>query len=319
MTAKVYSLDVIAAALPGLDLLPAIEKAFEAYSSGRAIVPPVGELIFADPPGDAHIKYGTLTGDDVFVIKVATGFYDNPKQGLPGNSGVMLIFSSKTGFLKAILLDEGLLTNVRTALAGAVAARHLALTRIDRIAVLGGGLQAVMQVDALRSITACRNVAVWARNPWAAQKVAESLEAKGFAATVAQSVRAAARDSQVVVTTTAAHEPILSLNHVAPGCHITAMGSDTPDKNELAADLIGAADLFVADSIVQCATRGELHHGIKAGVRSEHAAVELGAVISGTAEGRTSDRQITIADLTGVAVQDIAIAKAVCAALGEKH
>jgi ornithine cyclodeaminase len=153
----------IEAAVAALDLLPHIEAGFVAYSEGRAIVPPVGELIFQDPPGDAHIKYGYIADDDEFVIKVATGFYDNPKRNLPGNSGLMLVFSATTGFLQTVLLDEGYLTNVRTAIAGAISVKWLARSQVDRLAVFGTGLQARMQVEALRPILSCRRLTVWGR------------------------------------------------------------------------------------------------------------------------------------------------------------
>ena len=95
----VVALPEIKKALGAIDPLPLIEEGFVAYSRGRAVVPPVGELVFDDPPGDVHIKYGYIKGGDVYVIKIASGFYDNPKLGLPSGDGLMLVFGQKTGVL----------------------------------------------------------------------------------------------------------------------------------------------------------------------------------------------------------------------------
>lgn len=297
--------------LPGIDVIAAMERAFTTYSAGRATVPPVGELLFHEPPGDAHIKYGYIEGDDVFVVKVATGFYDNPRRNLPPNSGLMLVFDARTGLPRAVLLDEGHLTNVRTAAAGAVAAKYLAPTTISTIAVLGGGLQARMQAIQLKSVTDCRSIALWARRPDAANACAADLETAGFSVTIADSPAAATARANLIVTATAATAPLLQAADIRPGTHITAMGSDTETKQELAADILAAAELVVADSIAQCLVRGEISHALAAGAIGEDGLVELGGVIAGESPGRTSDDQITVVDLTGVAVQDIEVAKAV--------
>jgi ornithine cyclodeaminase len=301
--------------LPGIDVVAAMERAFATYAAGRAVVPPVGELLFADPPGDAHIKYGYVEGDEVFVIKVATGFYDNPKRGLPPNSGLMLVFDARTGLPQAVLLDQGHLTNIRTAAAGAVAAKYLAPKAISTIAVLGGGLQARLQAVHLMAVTACRRIALWARRREAAEACAADLTAAGFTVTVVDSPAAAAAEAELIVTATAATAPLLQAADIRSGTHITAMGSDTETKQELSTAILGKADLVVADSIAQCRVRGEISRALAAGAVDQAALVELGDVVAGKAPGRTSDDQITVADLTGVAVQDIEIAKAVLAGL----
>jgi ornithine cyclodeaminase len=301
--------------LPGIDVVAAMERAFATYAAGRAVVPPVGELLFADPPGDAHIKYGYVEGDEVFVIKVATGFYDNPKRGLPPNSGLMLVFDARTGLPQAVLLDQGHLTNIRTAAAGAVAAKYLAPKAISTIAVLGGGLQARLQAVHLMAVTACRRIALWARRREAAEVCAADLTAAGFTVTVVDSPAAAAAEAELIVTATAATAPLLQAADIRSGTHITAMGSDTETKQELSTAILGKADLVVADSIAQCRVRGEISRALAAGAVDQAALVELGDVVAGKAPGRTSDDQITVADLTGVAVQDIEIAKAVLAGL----
>lgn len=300
--------------LPSIDVLAAMERAFIAYSDGRAVVPPVGELLFREPPGDAHIKYGYIEGDDIFVVKVATGFYRNPEQGLPGNSGLMLVFDARNGLPRAVLLDEGHLTNVRTAAAGAVAAKHLAPRRVEAIGILGSGLQARLQAIHLKAVTPCRRLLLWARREPAAQACAADLAAEGFEVEVVATPAAVAAGANLIVTATASSEPLLRADDIRPGTHITAMGSDTEEKQELALDVLARADRIVADSIAQGQLRGEVHHALKAGMLDERRLVELGAVIAGLSIGRTNQRAVTVADLTGVAVQDIEIAKAVLTA-----
>ena len=308
---EVITRDEIERRLQGVDVIGAMERAFVAYSAGRSIVPPVGELLFDDPPGEAHIKYGYIKGDDVFVIKVATGFYRNPDKGLPGNSGLMLVFDAGTGLPRAVLLDEGHLTNVRTAAAGAVAARHLGPREVKAIGVLGAGTQARMQAEMLQKVTPCRRLLLWARRPERAEACAADLKRAGFEVQVVPSPAAVAAEANLIVTATAADRPLLTAADIRPGTHITAMGSDTEGKQELAADLLARAERVVADAIPQCRVRGEIHQALQAGAIDESRVVELGAVIAGEAVGRPSHRAITVADLTGVAVQDIEIAKAV--------
>lgn len=129
MHTKIFTLDQIKKVLKDLDPIQSIEDGFVAYSQGKAMVPPVGELLFEDPPGDVHIKYGYISGDEYFVIKIASGFYNNVKLNIPTFNGLMLVFKQKTGELACILLEVGHLTNIRTAAAAAVAAKRLGLKK----------------------------------------------------------------------------------------------------------------------------------------------------------------------------------------------
>jgi ornithine cyclodeaminase len=309
---KTLSLKEIKAALPSVDLMAEIEQGFVAYSQGRAVVPPIGELIMQDPPGEVHIKYGYIAGDDYYVIKIASGFFENQKLNLPSSNGLMLVFSQKTGTLEAVLLDEGHLTDVRTAVAGAITAKHLAPSSIERIGIVGTGVQARMQLEYLAPVTDCRDVLVWGRNGDKLSAYEQDMSAKGFEVSTTTDADDIIASCNLIVTTTAATSPLLS-GQVQPGTHITAMGSDTHDKQELHADILQGADLVVADSISQCLERGEIHQALNSNAIAETDLVELGSIIAGDVAGRTSDDQITVADLTGVAVQDIQIAKSVLA------
>ncbi len=299
----------IEAALPAIDLLAAMEQAFVAWSSGRAVVPPVGEMLFTQPPGEVHIKYGYVSGEPYYVVKVASGFYQNPSLGLPSSNGLMLLFSQATGELVSVVLDEGMLTDQRTAAAGALAARVFAPEEVRVIGVLGTGIQAELQLRHLLNVTECRDVLVWGRGAAQCAALRRRLADTAYRLRFAESPVQIARSCQLIVTTTPATAPLLDA--VGPGTHVTAVGSDTAEKQELSPSLLAAADVVAVDSRTQAASRGEVFRAVSAGVLDMARVLELGEVIGGEQPGRTDARQITVVDLTGVATQDIAIATAI--------
>ncbi|MEM7570400.1 MAG: ornithine cyclodeaminase family protein [Pseudomonadota bacterium] len=313
MTAPlVLNADDITARLKRVDAVAAVRNGFIAYSQGKAVIPAPGELNFSDPPGDAHIKYGRLEGGDHYVVKIASGFPENMRRfQVPTSQGLMLLFDANTGAPRAVLFDEGLLTRARTAIAGALATEVLAPSQIDCIGVLGSGVQARLQLEYVKDVTLCRTVKLWSPDPRRRQDCAADLAKTGFDATAVSTPAEVAKGSQLIITTTRSESPLLSAADVEPGTHVTAVGSDTTAKTELASDLLGKADFVVADSKSQCQTRGEISHALRAGAINNDDVIELGAVLGGMAEARSADHQITIADLTGVAVQDLAIAEAV--------
>ena len=315
--ATVLNLDEIQRLLDVPQLIQEIETGFVLYSEGKVNVPPVGFLHFEDPPGDVHIKYGFVSGGDYYVLKMASGFYDNPELGLPVADGVILVFSQKTGDLKLILLDKCWLTDMRTAAAGAVAAKHLAAQTIHHIGIVGTGVQARMQLEMLRTVVDCKSCFIWGRDPAKVQQMiedlraSESIQAWGLDIQAAETMDDLVSQCNLIVTTTSAESPVILADQVKKGTHITAMGSDESDKQELEAALLAKADLVVADSVSQCSQYGECLHAIRGGLIEEGSILELGQVIKSPAMGRTSEDQITVADLTGVAIQDIQIAKMV--------
>ncbi len=292
-------------------LLAAIEEGFVLYADGKVVVPPVGHLAFTDPPGDVHIKYGRIEGDEYYVIKIASGFYDNPKQGLPPGNGMMMVFSAKTGEPLAILHDEGVLTDIRTAIAGAVVAKYMAPSNVKCIGIVGTGVQARLQLAYLNSITPCREVMVWGRSLEKGEAMAADPDLSEFNISVTTDMAALAERCNLIVTTTASRKALLMAGQVRPGTHITAMGADASGKQELDPALFAKADIVVADSIDQCVDHGDIYHAVKSGELALEKILALGDVIQHAQRRRTSDAQITIADLTGVAIQDIQIAKGV--------
>lgn len=302
--ATVYTRAQIERVIEPTQVIAAMETAFCAFSRGDAVVPPVGQLDFTDPPGDCHIKYGFLKHGSTFAVKIATGFWRNPERGLPSSNGVVLLFSKDTGELLTIFQDEGFLTDVRTAAAGALAAKYLAPANIDCIAVLGAGLQARLQLDYLRHVTSCRRVQVWARSV----EKARALEVADFDIRVCETPTRAAAGAQLIVTATAAHAWVLGTTDVADGTHITAVGADGGGKQEIEPQLFARAAIRAVDSLAQCSQYGDSSYALSQGLIAASDLAELGRLIA-QAPLRRGARDVTIADLTGVAVQDLAIAE----------
>ncbi|MFO7732932.1 MAG: ornithine cyclodeaminase family protein [Candidatus Aminicenantes bacterium] len=311
----VFYLAEIEKALGSFDPLPLIEEGFVAYSRGQVVVPPVGEMIFEDPPGDVHIKYGYIKSDDWYVIKIASGFYDNPKTGLPSGDGLMLLFSQKTGLLDSVFLERGHLTNVRTATAGAVAAKYLAPGKIRSVGILGAGVQGRMQLEYLRKVREFEEAVVWGTGEEELEAYRRDMEGRGFTVRTTLDAEEVAVSSALIVTCTPSTRPLLRADWIRPGTHITAVGSDTSEKQELDPAILAKADRVVVDSLSQSELRGEVFKAVQAGAIGRERLVELGRVIAEERLRRASDEEITVADLTGVAVQDIQICKAVRSAL----
>jgi ornithine cyclodeaminase len=297
--------------LKGVDLVRLMEQAFSAFSRGEAVVPPPGELLFEDPPGEVHIKYGYLKSGDTYVVKIASGFWNNPVLGLGSSDGLLLVFRKNTGELAAVLNDRGRLTDLRTAAAGAVAAKYLAPDSIEAVGVLGSGIQADLQVQLLQAVRPCRNILFWGRNQERGEDYAQRMRDKGFLVETAQSPAEVASRCRLIVTATAAPEPLLRWSDIQPGTHITAIGADSADKQELDSAIIQRADLVVTDSRVQGRSRGELWHAYRADDAEMNRIVEIGEIISGAVKGRTAAEQVTVSTFSGLAVQDIAIASAI--------
>jgi len=314
---NIYDLAKIRSVLKSVQAIPEIEKGFVAYSQGKAVIPPVGELQFEEPPGETHIKYGYLRDDDYYVVKIASGFMASPASKRYTSDGLMLLFRKGTGDLVCVLHDECHLTNVRTAAAGAVSAKYLAPKDVKCIGIVGAGTQGRMQVEYLAQVTRCREVMAWDIDPGALDAYKQDVESLGYRVQTVSHAEDICALCNLIVTVTPAKSPLLTADMIRQGTHITAVGSDTPEKQELDPAILQKADIVVADSISQCLLRGEIHHALGAGVLQQERIVELGKVIVQPELRRSTEEQITIADLTGVAVQDIQIAKAVYHGLKE--
>ena len=311
MNSKFYTKEQILKTLKNINLLESIEKGFVEYSRGNSVVPPVGELLFEEPPGDVHIKYGYIKNQDNYVVKIASGFSENYKAGLSSSHGVMVMFDKNTGYLKCVLHDEGYLTNVRTAVAGSICAKYIAPSNINTIGIIGTGIQARMQLEYLKMVTDCREVLVLGRNKEKISKYIEDMKSHGFKINVASNSRELCKNSNLIITTTNANESLIQKDDIKEGTHITAMGSDTPEKRELDPEILNIADAVVVDSIPQCLERGETKNALDRNLIKKEELIEIGSIIDSGKKLRKNNNEITVADLTGVAVQDIMITKAV--------
>jgi ornithine cyclodeaminase len=293
------------------DSIVAVSEGFTRLAQGEATVPPILRIDVPENNGEVDVKAAYVHGLDSFAIKVAAGFFNNRELGLPTGSGLMMLISAQTGFPEALLLDNGYLTDVRTGIAGAIAARHLAREEIEVAGVIGAGMQARYQMRGLKLVRNFKRLLIYSVIPEEVEVYLDEMsEELGVEVAVAADYEEVITHSDVVVTTTPANEPYLRAEWLHPGLHITCMGSDSEHKQELHADVFGRVDRTVCDRKSQSFRLGELHHALEAGVISEVSEItELGEITAGLKPGRESESEITVCDLTGVGVQDTAIAR----------
>jgi ectoine utilization protein EutC len=293
-----------------LDSLEAVTAGFSKLAKGEATLPPIMRIDIPENHGEVDVKTAYIHGLENFAIKIASGFYDNQSQGLPFGCGMMVVFSAKTGFPKAILLDNGYLTDLRTGLAGAIAAKYIANENINTVGIIGAGTQGRYQIKALKLVRNFTRLLVYSIIPEEIDiYVTEMTRDLGVEVIKYDNPEPVVRQSDLVVTATPAHKPYLRAEWLHPGMHITCIGADTEDKQEIYEDVFSHVDIIVCDSKIQCFRLGELHHALLAGaISNESEIIELGELTSGMKTGRQNKNDISICDLTGVGVQDTAIA-----------
>jgi ornithine cyclodeaminase len=313
---RVLREDQIRALIGPREALTAVRDAFARLARGQATLPGVIGLDIPGHQGEVHVKGAFLHGSPYYSIKAASGFYGNASHGLPVTGGLVLVFEATTGLLAALLLDNGYLTELRTGAAGALAADLLARSHVDTVGIIGSGGQARYQLEALLGVRHPQRVLVYGRSPDRAAGYASGMSGRfGLPVTVAASVQEVIEASDLVVTTTPAREPLVRAAWLRPGLHLTAVGSDGPDKRELESAVLARADKVVADRLDQCLRLGEIHHAVTEGaLHPGQVHGELGELAAGLKPGRVSDGEITVADLTGVGVQDAAVADLVTTA-----
>ena len=299
----------IAGLMTPADYLGAVETAFRLSNEGRTEAP-LPMAIHGLGGGAFHAKGAAMFGErKLAALKLNGNFPGNPARGLPTIQGVILLCDADTGAVLAIM-DSIEITLRRTAAATALAAKYLARSDADTLAVIGCGAQARAQTEALVDVLPLkRGVAFDLDASKASAFASEASDILPFK--VASSLRDATRDAHVIVTCTTARAPFLNAGDVSPGAFIAAVGADNPEKSEIAPSLMTSSTI-VADVLAQCLVMGDLHHAVKSGAMSpDRVQVELADLVVGAKRGRAHDDEIVIFDSTGTAIQDVASAAAV--------
>ncbi|MEV6400158.1 ornithine cyclodeaminase family protein [Streptomyces sp. NPDC051907] len=307
MTLPVFDTAAVQKAATSQLVLDTARAALVAHAEGRTSVPPPLHMEFPGADGDCHVKAGWITGAADFTVKIATGFYGNPQAGLASNHGLVCVVSARTGQIRAILDDRGLLTAWRTAAAGALVTHAMARPDAATLAVFGAGEQARLQATWLARLRPVGMVLVHGRSPHRAAALCEELSAHGLPARPASAHEAAAAD--MIITTTPATAPVLDADQVREGAHVTGIGADMPHKNELPPALFGRAQLIATDDHAQCLDHGDFGHAVRAGAVAEGDDIAAGALLKSPVD--RPDNAVTVADLTGVGALDAALASAV--------
>lgn len=277
-----------------------MREALIANSRGECDTPMPMHLDIAPEQAEIHVKSSYRHGGKYFALKIASTFPGNAERGMPTGNGMMLLSSAETGEPVAFLDDAGHLTDVRTAAVAAMVAREL--DRKDRvIGILGTGIQARLQARMHAEVLDLEKVWIWGRSKERAEACRAELQ--GLHVTLADTPAQLARETRLIVTTTPARQPLLFAADVQPGTHISAVGSDSPGKQELDPAILSRASLLLVDSTRQCQKLGELQHAPSEWER----AIEIGAFCESRPQWDRAG--ITVCDFTGLGVEDLYIAE----------
>ncbi len=300
-----------------LDTIDVIERSFAALAAGEVTLPSDMTMPLSDGAAALAVKTAYVPGLDSVAVKLTAGPLDPPEAPRLGRGGMVVQLAADTGSVEAVFLDNGYLTDLSSAAAGAVAARYLAPEDVTTAGVIGAGAQACMQIKAARLVRPFERVLVYGRDPRNAAACAADLAGSlDIEVEVTTNPEALVKRSQLVVTATAAQTPVLKADWLHNELHVTAVGADHPGKNEIAPEGVARADLFACDRVSQCGYSGELRAAKAAGLFADETPPELGEIVTGAHPGRESPAEITICDLAGTGAQDTAIVAHASALLG---
>jgi ornithine cyclodeaminase/alanine dehydrogenase-like protein (mu-crystallin family) len=310
MKFPVLGADELRALVSFEDLIAPMIQAFQQSSRGKAD----NGLLVLFPQrdrtaGDVYVKTGILEGAPYYVVKISPWFAANVRSGQP-QGGFVALFDSSSGHTVALLEDQHYLSDIRTAAAGAVAARIFAPADTRTAGVLGAGVQAYWQSLALYRERKFKTLSIWARNAHKAETLAETLRAALPAVDVDVNTNLArvVHDSDVLITATQSRDPLVRGEWLRSGQHITAIGADDPTKCELDPQALHRSKVFV-DSFDAAAANGDVCRAIEnGGYALTDLAGEIGQVLTGSVAGRSAPEDITIAKLVGIGAQDVVAA-----------
>ncbi|MFT2111291.1 ornithine cyclodeaminase family protein [Marinomonas sp. 2405UD68-3] len=275
------------------------------------------QILFKDSQdefiGDCHVKAAQKRAHPYFVIKVAAGFYQSVANGLPANSGLMLVMSAKTGYPIALLQDEGWLTQIRTAAAGALAASLKPVKQTDCLGVIGTGDQAYLQVKLISNILGLQRVAVLGRSFEKSKAFCDTLaEELNVLATPMDTVKGVCHASQILITATPSTTALVTADDLPESLHIVAIGADSPGKSEIAPSVFAKASIVITDNHEQCLHHGDFGAAVTAQAIEENGAIAFGDVLAGKYPNMNFQQAgISVVDLTGIGAQDLAVASLV--------
>jgi ornithine cyclodeaminase/alanine dehydrogenase-like protein (mu-crystallin family) len=292
--------------LPMGECIDVMAEALAALTREDAVMPLRGMARVPHQLGLLAWMPSLLPGSEVMGIKVISVF---PNEGteLESHQGAILLFESERGRLLAIV-DASEVTAIRTAAVSGLATRLLAREEADDLAILGSGTQARTHLEAMMAVRDLRRVRVWSRNPEHARSFAEGASSRrGLPVEASGTVREAVEGAGIVCTTTSSTEPVLKGRWLAPGAHVNAVGFAGPAGRELDTEAIARSRLFADRRESILAEAGDfLIPRAEGAVGDDHVAAELGEVVLGKAEGRTSPEQITVFESLGLAIEDLA-------------
>ncbi|WP_420413130.1 ornithine cyclodeaminase family protein [Roseibium sp.] len=304
---------------PLLDMPAAIETVRQILidtANGLIAQPEPVQILFDDQSGsfcgDCHIKAAQAKGLPYFAVKVATGFYQNSVRGLEVNNGLVLVLSSETGEPLALLQDEGWLTQMRTAAAGALAASLKDVPKDGALGIIGTGTQARLQAEAIRSLLGIERIFVLGRTSQSITAYLADMTQSGFRVSAVDDAKTLCWQSDILVTATPATSPVICADDVSNGLHIVAVGADSPGKCELAPDLFAQTDIIVTENHSQCLDHGDFGSAVRVGHVHETADHSLCNILAGQHPDLDfGAASLSIVDLTGLGAQDLAVASAV--------
>ena len=310
---RIVPLADIQSAITAKAAIEAVKAGFIAHAKGQVHCPEPVQIVFRDDRqeqhGECHVKSAIWNGRPYAAVKIASGSYRNAARGLPGAGGMIVLIATDTGLPEAILHDECWLTNVRTAAAGALAAGLKPVSKDATLGVIGTGTQAEIQATMISAHLGLGSVSVWGRSAAKAATLCDKLKAGGLAAAAMDTVRDVCHSSAIVVTTTPVTEPIVQLEDVPDTLHIVAVGADTPGKTELDPRILGRAHTIVTDDHRECLHHSEFGAAVRAGAVAEDSDCSFGEMLSlAGPDPRMARDGISVVDLTGMGVQDLAIA-----------
>ena len=286
------------------DTVEAVKAGYMAFNRGQVDMPPIVSIMVDKYNGEMDFKMGYSMPGNVIGIKMAGGYWDNPKNyGLPSGLAMICLFDAANG-APICILDGTLITGYRTAAAGAIGAMCLARKDSENVSVFGTGAQARLQVLALSRYFNIRTVRVYGIE--GVEKYISDMEKQlPNVKFIAATTKEAAENADIIVTVTASHKAMVMDEWVKPGTHINAIGCDMEGKQELDPAIFKRAKI-VNDSRMECKKRGDTQHPFKAGyITDDDIHAEIGQILSGDKAGRENDDEITIFDATGLSVQDI--------------